>query len=144
MNQSLTLDFAAVLQAVIDAGLMQSTVTIQAPTGALTTTGAPDGTYANVAGLVNIQCMDAPENTGSSFSVWEKNEKDEIESFARRHVLLNGYYPDLSPDTNWGDVGWRAVVTSTVSGEVQTYDIRGAECDSGASQTRLSLRVVTV
>ncbi len=129
MNQSISIDFDAVIQAVVDAGLMQSTVTIQQPSGALTSTGAPDGTYTNVTGLVNLQCMDAPENTGSSFSVWEKSEPDKVESFARRHVLLNGYYPELSPSTNWGDVGWRAVVTSSVDGE---------------HQTRLSLRKVTV
>ncbi len=143
MNQSLNIDLSGIIQSVIDAGLMVSTLTVKAPPTTLDATGVPTGAYTDVSGLVDIQCMDAPENTGSSFSAWEKNEMQQVESYARRHVLLNGYYPELSPSTNWGDVGWRAVVTNTVTGEVQTYDIRGAEADSQQIMTRVSLRAVT-
>ncbi len=144
MNQSLALNFAGVVQAVVDAGLMVSTITVKAPPTTLDATGAPAGAYTDVSGLVDIQCMDAPDNTGSSLSAWEKNETMQVESFAWRHVLLDGYYALLSPEKNWGDVGWKAVVTNTITGEVQTYDIRGAEADSHQSQTRLCLRMVNV
>lgn len=144
MNQSLALDFSGIIQQVIDAGLMVSTITFKAPPTTLDGTGAPSGAYTDVSGLVGIQCMDAPENTGSSFSAWEKSEVPQVESFARRHVLMNGYYTALSPSTNWGSVGWKAVVTNTLTGEVQTYDVRGAEADSHQIMTRVSLRAVTV
>jgi hypothetical protein len=144
MYQGIAGDFTAVAQAPVLAGLEVSLCTIQAPSGTLTPSGAPDGTYANVSGLVDIQCMDAPDNLGSSLSAQEQNALAEIESTARRHVLLNGYYSQLSPSTNWGDIGWRAVLTNTNTGQAQTYDIRGAESDSYQSQTRLCLRRVSV
>lgn len=144
MNQSLVLDFASIASAPFDAGLGASTVTFRQPTGGLTSTGAPDGTYSDVSGLVGLQCMDAPDNLGSSLSATETNAVGEIESMARRHVLLNGYYSQLSPSTNWGDAGWIAVVTNTLTGQVQTYDVRGAEADSHQSQSRVCLRKVGV
>jgi hypothetical protein len=55
-----------------------------------------------------------------------------------RHVLLDRYYDELSPATNWGDVAWQATVDGVI------YDLLGAECDSQQTQTRLRLRKVTV
>lgn len=144
MNQSLALGAAAVVQSVLDAGLAVSTMTVQAPPITLDSTGAPTGPYTDVPGLVDLTCMNAPDNVGNSLSASEQNAMAQVESMALRHVLIPGYYSELSPDTNWGDVGWRAVLTNTVTGQVQTYDIRGAETDSQSSQTRLCLRKVGV
>jgi hypothetical protein len=145
MNQSLVLDFAGVIQSVVDAGLMVSTVTFKAPPTTLDATGAPSGPYTNVSGLVAIQCMDAPDKPGANtLSAWEKDNPAEVDSFARRHLLLDGYYALLSPATNWGDVGWKAEVTNTLTGEQQFYDVHGAEADSHQSQTRVCLQRATV
>lgn len=146
MYQGFALDAAAVIQAVVDSGLMVSLMTVKEPPSTLTETGAQKdlSDYITVSGLSNIQCLDAPDNLGSSFSAWEKSNPDLVGSTARRHVLLNGYYPQFSPSTNWGDAGWIAVVTNTNTGETRTYDIRGAESDSQQTQTRVSLRAVTV
>lgn len=143
MNQQvITYTTAGFMARAVATGLFVSTVTIQAPPTTLDATGAPTGPYVNVSGLVAIQCMDAPDNLGSSLSAWEKNEMPQVESFAKRHILLKQYYASLSPSTNWGDLGWRAVVRHTVTGETQTYDLRGAEADSQQTQTRLCLRAV--
>jgi hypothetical protein len=117
-------------------GLPKSICTIQAP--AASNTGAPSGAYANVFGLVNIASQDAPENTGSGLSANEAKRPAETISDGSRHILLDAYYPLLSPATNWGDVGWIAVVDGVA------YDIRGAEADSQRTQTRLRLCKVTV
>jgi hypothetical protein len=136
MNQSSTIDFGALVQAVYDAGLMQSTCTVQAPSGNLGASGAPDNTYVDVAGLVNIACMNAPESVGNIAATEVKNIA-EIMSISLRHVLLNGYFSQLDGQ-NWGEVGWHAIVDGI------DYDILGAERDSQFSQTRLKLRLVSI
>jgi len=136
MNQSLTYDFASLPKMVEDAGLMQSVCTIQAPSGNLGVSGAPDGTYADVTGLVNLPCMNAPESVGNIAATEIKNIA-EIMSVSLRHVLLNGYYSQLD-GLNWGQIGWHAIVDGV------EYDILGAERDSQFSQTRLKLRLVTI
>lgn len=88
--------------------------------------------------------MDAPEGFGSGITATEIHAVQDVESSGLRHVLLAGSYPQLGPSTNWGDVGWRAVLTNTVTGQTQTYDIYGAEPDSQGTQTRMRLRVVNL
>ncbi len=120
-------------------GLFVSLATISAPDGLLTAGGSPSGTYADVAGLVNIPCMDAPVAV-DRYNIMSNEMRgvSQTTSSELRHVLLNDYFPQLSPDTNWGDIGWKC----TVDGNV--YDIAAAESDSQRTQTRLSLREVTV
>lgn len=125
-------------------GFAVSLCSIQAPDGLYGASGAPSNTYVAVTGLQAIKCMDAPDNFGASVSAGEQRAVSEIESKALRHVLLDRNYTQLSPSTNWGDIGWRAVLTNTVSGQVQTYDIKGAEADSQSLMTRLCLQAVTL
>ncbi len=89
--------------------LFDSLATISAPDGLLTAGGSPSGTYADVAGLINIPCVDAPV------------------AVDRYNIMSNEM---------------RGVSQSTVDGNV--YDIAAAESDSQRTQTRLSLREVTV
>ena len=117
-------------------GLPQSFCTIQAPDAS--DTGSPSGSYSNVGGLVNIPCQDAPEGLGSGLSANEIKAVPQTESEKRRHVLLDGFYPLLSPATNWGTVGWRAVIDGVV------YDLEAAEQDSQRIETRLRLCKVSV
>lgn len=136
MNQNaLALEIAQVMPQAVETGLFVSLCTISAPTPA---SGAIDGTYAPVTGLISIACMDAPDRFGdTSMSATEVKALAETESVESRHVLLDAYYSLLSPATNWGNLGWRATVDGT------DYDLLGAECDSQHTQTRLFLRKVT-
>src|SRR5690349_7779920 len=59
-------------------GLMKSLCTIKEPDDS--DTGAPAGTYSDVADLVEIPCMDAPENTGGGLSANEAKRVTETVS----------------------------------------------------------------
>ncbi len=142
MYQGTALDLTAVANAGFVVGITASTCTIQAPDGNLTFTGGPSGTYVGVSGLADIPCLDYPGTTGSAALANEINSLHYIESLAYRTVLLQGFFEALSPDTNWGNTGWRAIITGP-TGQLQTYDIRGAGCDNNQTQTWLHLRVVT-
>jgi hypothetical protein len=137
-------DLADVMVEFQNSGLAVSLCSIQAPDGLLGPSGAPSGNYVAVSGLQSIPCMDAPEGTGTGISAIEQRLPTEVESTGLRHVLLNDNYPQLGPATNWGNVGWQAVLTNTVTGQVQTYYIAGAEPDSQGTQTRLRLKVITL
>lgn len=140
MNQDL---IASAIQAVMPAaratGLGVSLCTIQAPSTTLGSTGLQDGTYTDVPGLVDLVCQDAPSAVDRfTIESEEVRRAAQSESTEWRHVLLYAYYEQLSPATNWGDVGWRAVVDGV------TYDIDACEQDSQRVMSRLSLRKVTV
>lgn len=142
MYQGTALDLTAVANAGFVAGITASTCTIMQPDGNLSSTGGPSGTYVNVSGLVGISCLDYPGTTGSAAVANEVNTINWIESFSYRIVLLQGFYEQLSPDTNWGNTGWIAEITGP-TGNARTYDIRGAGCDNNQTQTWLKLRAVT-
>src|SRR5262245_59795127 len=90
-------------------GLFRSLCTIYSPDGNLGPSGAPSGTYVNVPGLLNIVAMDAPapQQVGPIAGA-EAKTLQSILSLSARHVLLERYFAALSPQTNWGDVGWIA------------------------------------
>ena len=131
---------ARVMPAAIASGLLVSLCTIQKPAGTYNPGGSPTGDYANVAGLINIPCMDAVESQGS-IQATEVQALAEIQSKGIRHVFLSGYYPDIisaaTVVTGVG-AGWRAVVDGIA------YDLLGAEPDSQSTQTRLHLQLVSV
>lgn len=121
-------------------GLFDSKCTIQAPDGVIGSGGAPSGNYANVAGLVNVLCVDAPPSV-ARVQATEVKALAEIMAKGMRHVLLNGYFPQIVAGVA---TGWRAIVTRTATGASVTYDILGAEVDSQNTQTRLELQLVGV
>jgi cytochrome bd-type quinol oxidase subunit 1 len=123
-----------VMPQAVATGLFVSLCTAQAPAGTKTPYGQPDGTFSNVAGLVNIPCMDSVLATGT-IEATEVKELQDIMSKAFRHVVLNGWYPQFIPGAA---IGWRVIVDGIV------YDLLGAEQDSQSSQTRLKLQLVTV
>jgi hypothetical protein len=136
VNQApLTYAIQQVMPQAVATGLFVSLCTIQQPSGNFGATGAPDGTFTDV--LTGIRCMDAPESVGN-IAASEAKAVTQIASIALRHVLLDSFYSQLSPSTNWGNVGWRAVVDGVA------FDILGAENDSQETQTRLKLQKVTV
>lgn len=121
-------------------GLFDSTCTIQQPDGVIGPGGAPSGTYADVAGLVGVLCMDAPPSI-ARVQATEVKALAEIMAKGMRHVLLNGYFPQIVAGVA---TGWRAIVTRTASGAAVVYDILGGEVDSQSTQTRLELQLVGV
>lgn len=115
-------------------GLFISLCTIQQPDGVLIDAGQPSGNYANVAGLVNIPCS-APPVSSVRLQATEVRAADDIQAFAPRHVLLNGFYPSIQQGV--AD-GWIAVIDGVV------YTLMGAENDSQSQMTRLMVRFAGV
>jgi len=136
MNQGLTYELSAVMPQATGTGLFSSLATIQQPNGLYGPSGAPSSTFVNVSGLVNIPCVDAVPST-ARVQATEIKELMQIMSKGLRHLLLNAYYPEATPD---GQIpsNWRAIVDGT------TYDILGVEHDSQNQMTRLELQLLTV
>lgn len=136
MNQGLAYEISAVMPAAILTGLFVSLCTISAPDGNLGPSGAPSNAFVIVPSLVDIPCMDSVPSI-TRVQATETKELEDIMAKGYRHILLNGYYPEASPDgqipTSW---------IATVDGV--TYDILGVEHDSQNTQTRLELELVTL
>ena len=116
------------------AGTFTSLATFQSLDGGQGPTGNPPGTYTNVAGLVNIPCMDAPPSI-ARVQATEVKAVSEIMSKGMRHVLLDRCFPDA---INWSSYGYRCIVDGV------TYDLLGAENDSQLTQTRLDMQLVSI
>lgn len=129
----------AATQAQVYSGLLVSLCTVQRPDGVITN-GAPSGNFVNVAGLINIPCMDAVLAPGN-IEATEARELEEIMSKSYRHIMLNGYYPQCfttSAGSSGAPQGWRVIVDGVV------YNLLGAEPDSQNTQTRLKCQLVTL
>lgn len=138
MRQLLTYEVAAVMPMALDTGLFVSTCNVQKPSGTYVE-GAPDNLYVPVAGLQGIRCMDAPKAPDRlNIQSGTMQAVDRVEKCDYRHVLLEKFYPGLSPATNWGNALWHAVIDGT------SYLILAAETDSQRTQTRLSLEKVSI
>ena len=98
-------------------------------------TQTPDGTGAllwelEAAAMTNIPCT-APPMSSARLQATEVRAMDDIQSFAPRHVLLNGFFPQIQRGVA---SGWIA----TIDGQV--YTLLGAENDSQSQMTRLAVR----
>ena len=139
MYQDNGYNIADVMPTALDSGLFVSLVTIQEPSGNLNISGAPDDVYLDVAGLVNLVCMDAPESDARIRA--EKTKLPEyVESEQIRHVLLGGYYEMVTEGRAWR--AWLRTPGTDPTGGY--YDIRGVESDSQSQMTRLKLALITV
>jgi hypothetical protein len=135
MYQGLSYEIAQVMPEAVSTGRFVSLCTFsKPPANAITPDGgqAPLSSYTPVSGLVNIPCMDAVE---SSIQATEIKGLQDILSKGLRHMLLNGYYPESTPD---GQIptSWIANVDGIV------YDVIGVEHDSQNQQTRVKLQIV--
>ena len=124
---------------VISTGLLDELFTAQKPDGGQTSTGASDGNFLDVPGLINIACNAAVQSS-TGISPTEIRELEEILAKAPRHVMLDADYTALL--AGWRD-GWRAVVTYP-NGVVTTYILIGVETDSQTTHTRVELSEVSV
>lgn len=134
MNQTIQYDLEAVMTEAVATGLFGSLCTLQQPSGNLGPSGAPDGTYADVVGLVDIACT-APPPSEARIQATEVKAMAEIMAVELKHVLLSGYYPACE---GGAAVGWRAVVDGV------DYDLLGAESDSQGMMTRLAIKLAEI
>ena len=142
MYQGIAEQFAEVLQEVVALGLMAlATCTIQQPNLTQDSDGAPlSYPPTNVAGLIDIPCMQAVLSAGA-IQATEVKDLAEIMNKNLKHVLLNGWYPQIL------STQWALINILDASGNVLfsiTMDILGVESDSQTSQTRLKLQGVEV
>lgn len=125
-------------------GLLSSLCTCQAPSEVLDDSGAPDGNYVDVAGLMNIPCT-APPPSDARIQATEVRALAEITAAELHHVLLNGYYPAI--DLGWRN-GWRLMLGdddgagNLING--YAYDIMGVESDSQEQLTRIEVKLATL
>ncbi len=130
MYQGLHQDILDVMPEALATGLFVSHCTIQAPDGIFVGSGQESGDWVDVEGLVNIQCMSAPISD-SKILADEMKSLEETMAVNLRHVLLDGYYPQIEP-------GQRAVLDGV------GWDILGAEADSQSQMTRLHLKLASI
>ena len=146
MLQSLAYDINQAVAEAFNSGLFVPTIQFKQPDGTFGPSGAPSGNYVNVPGLVDlftgasaIGCMDSPLSPGT-ISALEAKSLTEIEGQGIRHLMLDGYYPQVV--TNFqaenANMNWRGVVSGI------NYEVFGVETDSQRTQTRVKLRLITV
>ena len=132
MNQNFVqVAIAGVMPAAIATGLLSSLATFQSPSADYDSAGAWDGTWDDVAGLVDIPCT-APPISDAKISATEARQLDQILANEYHHVLLDAWYQQL--DEGWRN-GWRVVIDGTA------YEIAGVESDSQGQMTRVTARI---
>lgn len=133
MRQTLDLDIAAVMPAVLATGLLSSLCTITVSTDTFDAGGAPvaSAAYVPVAGMVDIPCTAPPLMTNDRMVASEVKRLEEIRSEDSRHVLLGGYYPAITDEH-------RALIDGV------EFDIVNTEWDSQKVMTRIAVERVTM
>ena len=144
MNQSIQLALSYPMDVVRASGLLSSLCTCQAPSGVFDDSGAPDGNYVDVSGLVNIPCT-APPPSDARIQATEVRALAEITAAELHHVLLDNYYPAIA--LGWRG-GWRLMLGDNdgagnlINGFA--YDIMGVESDSQEQLTRIEVKLATL
>ena len=128
MMQDLQFDIDSVMTEAVATGRFVSLCTLQAPSGVFTASGAPDGVYVPVDGLVDLPCTAPPLASG------ETRTLQDIEALDHNTVLLEGYFPTI--DEGWRN-GWQAVVDGVA------YILFGVRGDSQSQMTELTVKRVT-
>ena len=142
MNQAtIQLAISGVMAEVIATGLMVSLFTAQEPRPTQAGNGAITFDYVNVAGLINIPCIAAPESPANIVAT-EVRALTEITASEIRHVLLDTWYPQL-------DAGWRGEAADGKGAWIASIDgfqfeISGVESDSQTQMTRVKVKLATV
>jgi len=134
MNWIIQTELDQVMANVRASGLLQSLCTIMRPSGVQGDSGAPDGQYVAVAGLVDIACRMAPMSIGTP-SADEHRLPEETQSEEPKHVLLNAAYPAVREVWLNGGV---AVIDNI------RYTIMGVEGDGSSEMTRMYVRIAGI
>jgi len=133
MLETITTTLDEARQAVEDAGLFSSLCTIKRPSGTQDASGQPDRTLAGaseVSGMVDIPCMAAPEVLQRPDLTDETKLVTMTLQRQQRHVLLNGYYPEILQSDF-------AVIDGA------GFDVLSVEHDSQHITTRLAVQIKT-
>ncbi len=129
MNQSLAYEYPEAIAAAIESAALVSLCTIQQRTNTVDGLGQVDlADWVNVVGLVNLPAMLAPYRPSTPDRNATTRMPESIDTSNYRHVLLNGYYPDVLQQ-------YQAVVDGTA------YEIFAVEHDSQKTMTRLVVRL---
>lgn len=140
MYQGLAYQLAQIMPRATATGLFSCLFTAQEPAGTFGPSGAPSGAFSDVAGLVNIACMQAVTSEIRITATEEKSVSN-ILSLDSDHVLLDAYYPTL--EAGWR-AGWRCQITLPDGETVETRDILGVEHDSQTQMTRVAVRTASI
>lgn len=117
-------------------GLLSSIGTFQLPSGALTATGFPDGTYVDVAGLTDLACQVSSSSFDRVAGNTVKSQATQ-EGMNSGYVLFGDYYPDAVSV-------WRNGGRLVIDGEIYpNEDVLLVDCDSQRQHTSALIRLVT-
>lgn len=145
MYQGFAIEISQVMPAALATGLFVSSASFVSPLRTQGATGNSTGGYTPVSGLQNIPAMNAPRASGVlGMSSGEKRSVPYIEATRLRHMLLQGYFPQL--DTGFGEgagAGLQVEVTEP-SGLTNLYNFLGGEGDSQQILTRVQMQLVVV
>lgn len=138
MNQTDTIDVAALLDDVDAEGMFSASVTIQLFDGTLGDSGVErkdvEANWDDLADHVDLECMVASDIFMTRITQSrEMRGREAITGEDIQHCLLHGYFPEILKTH-------RAVVTR--GSETAAFDISGVEHDSQVGMTRLALRRV--
>ena len=143
--QGLAYELAEVMPEANRTGLFITTLcTVELPSGNVGGSGAPDGLFVDLAGVVGIECMSAPPSS-ARIQATDVKSLEEIMSIGLRHVLLMGYFPQIVGAVQ---AGARAVLTTFDADgnlvDTTAYDVLGAEADSQIQMTRMELKFASI
>lgn len=136
MNQSLQPALDAVMPAARATGLFSSLATFQVPSGGLTDTGFPDGSYTDVAGLIDIACQVSSSRFDRAAGTTNKSLATQ-QAMGSDYIMLSDYYPDA--ETVWRN-GGRVVIDGAI---FPNEDIMTVDSDSQHRHTSMLIRMVT-
>lgn len=133
MNQALTYGIEGVMDEVRASGLLSSLCTITESPEAFDAGGAPIAAtpYIPVEGMIDIPCTAPPLMTTDRTNASEVKTMSSIRGEDSRHVLLDGYYPEITE-------AHRAEIDGV------EFDIANVESDSQKQMTRLAVQRVTI
>lgn len=139
MNQgSIAQALKAVMPAIRASGLLVSRCTIQRPSGNQSSSGAPDGLYVPITGLINIACTSPPSASAKGMPAAEVRGPADTFATQPHHVLLDSYYPAVQ-DAWLGTATQEGGAIATVDGI--DYTIIAVEHDSQGQMTRIEIRL---
>ncbi len=129
---------ASVMPTVRASGLLVSLCTIQRPSGNQDASGAPDGLYVPVTGLINIACTSPPSASAKGMPAAEVRGPADTFATQPHHVLLDSYYPQIQDE--WlGTATQEGGAIATIDGI--DYTLIAVEHDSQSQMTRMEVRL---
>jgi hypothetical protein len=145
MQQGLAIELDQVMPSAFATGLFVSSASFLAPSETQGSTGNSIGGPSPIQGLQDIPAMNAPRAAGLiGMSSDEKLEFSHVEAKRLRHMLLQGYFPQLDTGFAEGAGAGLQVQVLDPSGITTLYRFLGGEGDSQQKMTRVQMQLVAV